>query len=56
MKRQKQFHVLFTDSEWSALEALQASYTAAGLPISKGKLIRYGLKRLPHQNPLSTFA
>jgi hypothetical protein len=55
MKRQKQFPVLFTESEWLAFEALQASYTAAGVPVSKATLIRYGLKRLPHQSPITAF-
>ena len=53
MKRQKQFPVLFTDDEWLALEALQRSYSAeTGANVTKSFLVRYGLKRLPHQ-PLS---
>lgn len=49
MKRQKQFPVLFTEAEWSELEALQSNYASSGVPISKASLVRYGLKRLPHQ-------
>lgn len=49
MKRQKQFPVLFTDAEWSELEALQIKYASSGVPISKASLVRYGLKRLPYQ-------
>lgn len=54
-KRQKCFPVMFTDSEWSALEALQSSYSETGAFVSKAFLVRYGLKRLPHQSPFAAF-
>jgi len=55
MKRQKMFPVLFTSAEWDALELLQTSYSSTGAHVSKAFLVRYGLKRLPHQNPLIPF-
>lgn len=56
MKRQKMFPVLFTDAEWSDLQALQDSYSlSTGANVSKAFLVRYGLKRLPHYSPLAVF-
>jgi hypothetical protein len=49
MKRQKLFSVLFTDAEWFEFESLQKHYASSGVPVSKASLVRYGLKRLPHQ-------
>jgi hypothetical protein len=55
MKRTKQFPLMFTDAEWLALESLQRTYSETGAHVSKAFLVRYGLKRLPHQCPFAAF-
>lgn len=54
-KRCNVFPVRLSDKELNALEALQASYASSGVNITKSALVRYGLKRLPHQSPFAAF-
>lgn len=54
-KRCNSFPVRLNDAELQALEALQISYAASGVNITKSALVRYGLKRLPHQSPFAAF-
>lgn len=51
MKRTNTVIVLLTDDEFAALNSLQNNYSSTGANVTKSFLVRYGLKRLPHQSP-----
>lgn len=53
MKRNRKILICLNDAEFSALEDLEKIYSADGARATKSFLVRYGLKRLPHQ--LNTF-
>lgn len=49
MKRDRKVLVCMNDDEYAALERLVATYSLDGARASKSFIVRYALKRLPHQ-------
>lgn len=50
MKRTRKILVCLNDAEFAALEDLERVYSVDGARATKSFLVRYGLKRLPHQS------
>lgn len=51
-KRDRKLLICMTDDEFAALDTLVETYSLNGLRASKSFLVRYALKRLPHQQQL----
>lgn len=52
MKRDNKFITCMNDQEYQELDRLVSAYTFDGKPVSRSFLVRYALKRLPHQSNL----
>ncbi len=50
MKRNRKILVCMNDAEFAALESLEKIYSLDGARATKSFLVRYALKRLPHQS------
>ncbi|MHB8121345.1 MAG: hypothetical protein ACYDG4_04245 [Desulfuromonadaceae bacterium] len=52
MKRNRKILVCMNDAEFEALEALKKTYSLDGCRATKSFIVRYALKRLPHQSTI----